>query len=148
MPLDNNTVFGWALFKGVQDRNDVFRDFMFCKVNAAWSKLIGKENPGGTTIRELFPNTESYWFDILNRVCKTSKAETHTAYHSETAKTWDCYAFMTDPAKDEVAMLFAEHINPDDPRKKANSDLFEMITDHPDDEFIIGLRDEISRQHE
>ncbi|MCF7956612.1 MAG: hypothetical protein K9M75_12485, partial [Phycisphaerae bacterium] len=69
MPLDNNTVLGWALFKGVQDRNDVFRDFMFCKVNAAWSKLMEKENPAGTTISELFPNTESYWFDMLNRVC-------------------------------------------------------------------------------
>lgn len=66
---------GFQILDVNYDENDNLVDWNFVDVNPAYSRMTGIEGSLiGKSIREVIPNLESYWYDIVDRVARTGVA--------------------------------------------------------------------------
>ena len=83
-------------------------DFRYLEVNTAFEVHTGLADVTGKCVREVLPELEAHWFEILGRVAKTGTSErfTHRAAPLNN-RYFDVFAFRIDePGEDHVAILF------------------------------------------
>ena len=104
----DNSQDGFQLIELIYDKKGKPTDHKFLRVNHAYEKIIGaKANyVTGKTARSIFPNCESYWFEVPDRVVKTGKSEHVELYNKDINKYLDCYYFPY--SKNAVGSLFRD----------------------------------------
>lgn len=85
------------------------RDFLFVEVNPAFSQQTGLQDVVGRTLREVLPNLEAHWLDILGEVALEGEPQRFVRESKPLGRWFDCYAFRPgDPAEGKVALLFKD----------------------------------------
>jgi len=91
------------------DNNASPIDYRFLKVNSVFEEQTGIENPLGRTMREIAPEHEQHWFEILGRIALTGEAQRFEHAAEALGKFYDVYAFrIGDPKDGQVAVLFKD----------------------------------------
>lgn len=106
--LFDNMADGYALHEAMVDKNGKVFDFRYLDVNPAFERILGvkRTNTVGSTILNLFPDTESYWIDSFARVATTGKAERLEQFSALYYRYFEVTA--ASPSYGLVAVLFTD----------------------------------------
>jgi PAS domain S-box-containing protein len=101
-------VSGAALFEIITDRKGQLVDLLFLEVNPAYERIIGidRRNLLGKRLREIWPQTEDYWFERLARVVRTGQPAHMENYHRDTGRYYTLSAFQ--PRQEQLAITFRD----------------------------------------
>ena len=93
--LFNNMADGFAYHKMVYDSEGKPVDYVFLDVNCEFELQTGlkRENLIGKHVREVMPNTESYWIETYGRVALTGVSEKYENYSQELQKWYAVNAY-------------------------------------------------------
>jgi PAS domain S-box-containing protein len=96
---------GFCLCEAVCDASGKAVDFIFLVVNPAYEKLIGKkaEQLIGRRVREILPNVENYWIEMLCTPALTGLPIRYSNYAREVDRYFDVYVYS--PEKGKFAAL-------------------------------------------
>ena len=119
--LFNNMNAGFAFHEMLYDANGNPCDYRFLKVNPAFEKITGltADKIIGKTVKEVLPNTESYWIEEYGKVAQVGKSGNYENYSKELDKYFNVLAFS--PQKDFFAVTVLDVTE----RKKAEEALKE-----------------------
>ena len=87
-------------------------DYRFLEVNPTFVRQTGLSNVIGKRVRELIPDLEKYWFEVLGKVAVTGQSLRFENEAKALGKWFDLYACavndpkVNDPNKQKVAVLF------------------------------------------
>jgi len=83
-------------------------DVRFLDVNPSYERVMGvkRENVIGKRFREVWPEAENCWMDIIVETIKTGKSVRNEAWSKDVGKYLEAVAFPT--FSDEVAVLFLD----------------------------------------
>jgi len=83
-------------------------DVRFLDVNRAYERVMGvkRENVIGKRFREVWPEAENCWMDIIVKTIRTGRSVRNAAWSKDTGKYLEAVAFPT--FSDEVAVLFLD----------------------------------------
>ncbi|MFN2274353.1 MAG: PAS domain S-box protein, partial [Anaerolineales bacterium] len=87
--LFDDMVGGGVLMKVARrDHRGRLTDVRLVEVNKAFEKLIGisRQEALGRCIREIWPKTEGFWFDLLNKVERSGRTAEAEGFHRELDK--------------------------------------------------------------
>jgi len=86
-------------------------DVEFMDINPAYERVMGvkKEDVVGKRFRDVWPNAEDCWMDIIVQTIKTGKSVRHEAWSKDTGRYLEAVAFPL--FSDEVAVLFLDRTN-------------------------------------
>ena len=91
------------------DQDDQPVDYRFLEVNPAFAKHTGMENAQGRRIRELQPQQEEYWYQILGQVARTGRSVRFENEAAQLHRWFEVHAFRVgDPRANKVAILFSD----------------------------------------
>ncbi|WP_188753259.1 ATP-binding protein [Parapedobacter defluvii] len=100
---------GFCTVEVLFDNADQSIDYRFLKVNGVFEAQTGIENPLGRTMREIAPEHEQYWFEMLGRIALTGKSQRLEHWANALGRFYDIYAFRVgDPMDRQVAILFKD----------------------------------------
>ena len=106
---------GFALAEIILDKDGKPRDYRLTEVNGAFSRMVGfpLENLPGRTARELAPDAEPRWLEVLGKVAMTGEPA-HVSYYDERlGRHFEVDAYS--PGKGHFARIFRDVTD----RKKA-----------------------------
>ncbi len=106
--LFHNMTVGFSSQEMIYDQAGIPCDYRFIEVNPAFERLIGfsAHETIGKTVKELMPDTESYWIEEYGKVVSTQKAEFYINYSQSINKYVEVWAF---PAGDNrFAAIFSD----------------------------------------
>ena len=100
---------GFCIVEMILDEKGKPVDYRFLEVNPSFEKQGGPANATGKRIRQLVPNIEESWFEILGAVALTGIAVRFVEESKALGNRWfDVYAFQIGPKSDrKVAVLFS-----------------------------------------
>ena len=106
--LFNTMDQGFCVIDVLFDAHDKAMDYRFVEVNPAFALQTGMQDATGKRMRELVPNLEEHWFDILGQVALTGEPMRFTNEAKAMGERWfDVFAFrMGGPDSSMVALLF------------------------------------------
>jgi len=106
--LFTEMVSGAALFEVIQDKKGQMVDARFLEVNPAYEIILGIDRSQllGKRIREIWPDTEDYWFEGLSSVVRTGKPVLLENYHRNTGRYLALSAFQ--PRSRQLAITFRD----------------------------------------
>ena len=106
--LFTEMVSGAALFEVINDKSGQLVDLLILDVNPAYEKMVDldREYLIGKRIRELWPETEEYWFEGLNSVKRTGQPVHMENYHRDTGRYYTLNAF--EPRQGQLAITFRD----------------------------------------
>jgi PAS domain S-box-containing protein len=106
--LFNGMLDGFASHEILCDEAGTPVDYRFLRANPAFERLTGvkAEDILGRTIREVFPNIESYWIETYGKVVLTGEPIVFEHYASEMGKHFNVSAFC--PAPGRFATIFSD----------------------------------------
>jgi PAS domain S-box-containing protein len=99
---------GFALHEVLRDESNAPCDYRFLEVNSAFERLTGLRAEGllGRTVREVLPDTESYWIERYGRVAETGQSEHFENYSGALDKHYEVTAYSPEPG--QFATLFVD----------------------------------------
>ena len=105
--LFNSIDEGFCIIEMIFDEHERPIDYRFSEVNPSFEKQTGLLEAKGKSVRELIPNFESHWFEILGKVALTGEP-IRFVNEVRTLKSWfDVYAFrLSEGETRKVAVLF------------------------------------------
>lgn len=123
--LFNEMMAGIALHKIICDENGKPIDYIFLDMNSSFENLTGlqKDKIIGRTVKEIMPNTESYWIEKYGEVALTGKSVQFENYSVELDKHFEVTAFMTKPG--HFACIFHDISE----RKKAEAEIQQSLVE-------------------
>lgn len=104
-----NRVFDpFARYKIVCDSCGENCDIEFIDVNPAYERVMGinRDDVVGKRFREIWPQAEDYWLDIIIRTIKSGRSNRAEGFSHDTGKYLEAMAFPTFP--NEVAVIFLD----------------------------------------
>ncbi|MGB8354952.1 MAG: PAS domain S-box protein, partial [Chthoniobacteraceae bacterium] len=111
--MDQSSVFGrmlegFALYEVVPDANGVPVDYRFLYINPAFERISGfkSEDVAGKTIREVIPDTESFWFETCKSVATTGEPVRLEKFSPSLNKYFEVSAYA--PIKGQCAAIFLD----------------------------------------
>jgi len=121
--LFENMTQAFALHEMVYDEQGHPADYRFLEVNPCFERLTGIPAAAvlGRTVREVLPDTESYWIETFGRVAQSGVPASYRNYSQESDSYYDTWAFS--PAPGLCAVLFTDVTE----SKRAVDDLHQEI---------------------
>jgi PAS domain S-box-containing protein len=106
--LFSEMVSGAALFEVIHNNKGHLVDARILEVNPAYEKIMGFDRKylNGKRIRELWPETEDYWFEGLASVDRTGQPIHLENYHRNTGRHYSLTAFQ--PRQGQLAITFRD----------------------------------------
>ncbi|XXJ18775.1 transporter substrate-binding domain-containing protein [Desulfovibrio caledoniensis] len=106
--LFNRMLDGFASHEIICDEAGTPVDFRFLRANPAFERLTGikVEDILGRTMREVFPDIESYWVETYGKVALTGEPIVFEHYASDMGKYFNVSAFC--PAPGRFATIFSD----------------------------------------
>ncbi|MEY4591279.1 MAG: hypothetical protein RIR18_174, partial [Pseudomonadota bacterium] len=103
--LFDNMTNGFALHEVIRDEAGVVIDYRFLSVNAAFEKSTGLlgEKVIGKTIKEIFPDVESYWIENYAYVADKGESRYLENYSAGIGRWFSSYAYR--PAPNQFAVM-------------------------------------------
>ena len=116
---------GFALHDIVLDPEGRPCDYRFLELNDAFERLTGlsRDTILGKRVRQVLPDTESYWIEIFGKVALTGEPAHFENYSSSLDKWFGVYAYS--PAKNQFAVLFGDITK----RKKVEEEILQLSKD-------------------
>lgn len=100
---------GFCIIEVLFDQHSRPKDYRFLKVNNAFERQTGIENPLGRTMREIVPQFEQYWFDVYGRIAQTGGSQRFEQRAEALGRYYDVYAFSVgEPEDAQVAVLIKD----------------------------------------
>ncbi len=95
--LFDHMIEGFALHEIILDKAGRPRDYRFLEVNRAFEKLTGvsRKRLIGRTVREVLPETETYWIEQFGKVALTGRPLHYENYSSALGKWYETFAYST-----------------------------------------------------
>jgi PAS domain S-box-containing protein len=98
---------GFCVVEVIFDNNEKPTDYRFLEINPAFERQSGIENAVGRWMREIAPQHEEHWFDILGKIALTGEAVRFENRAEQLQRYFDVFAFRVgEPSKRHVAILF------------------------------------------
>ena len=99
--LFDNMTTGFLLSEIVSDPTGKAVDFRFLQVNPAFEKLTGMKCADvlNRTARQVLPQIEKYWIEIIGRVAQTGQPMAYENYSAPLRRHFDCWIFSSSPGK-------------------------------------------------
>lgn len=106
--LFNEMLDGLALHEIILDEEGTPVNYRFLAVNPAFERLTGlkKENVLGSTIKEVLPKSENYWFEVYGRVALTGEPVSFNHYSADLDRHFEIRAFR--PAAMQFVCVFSD----------------------------------------
>ena len=106
--LFENMTVGFVLLEIIYNEKNKPLDYRIIEVNPACEKLAGLSAAAitGKTVKELFPDTESYWMNLYGDVAETGIPKLYQNYSKRLDKYFDAWAFS--PGGNRVATIFSD----------------------------------------
>jgi PAS domain S-box-containing protein len=106
--LFENMNAGFALHEMIYDEEGKPVDYRFLEVNPMFERLTNSsaEQFLGRTVREVLPDTESYWIETFGKVVQTGEPVYFQNYSKQLGKHFETFAFS--PKKDQFAVFFID----------------------------------------
>ena len=106
--LFNAMLNGYALHEMIFDTAGTPIDYRFVDVNPAFEEMTGlqKIDCSGKTVKELMPETESYWIDAYGKVVLTGQPIEFENYSEALGKYFHVFAFR--PVENHFAVLVTD----------------------------------------
>ncbi len=106
--LFENMTVGFVLLEVIYDKKMEPLDYRIIEINPACEKLAGISAAAitGKTVKELFPDTESYWMSLYSDVAETGIPKLYQNYSKRLDKYFDAWAFCS--GKNRVATIFSD----------------------------------------
>ncbi|HSM82119.1 MAG TPA: PAS domain S-box protein [Nodosilinea sp.] len=105
--LFNSMDEGFCVIEMLFDDQDRPRDYRFLEINPTFEQQTGLSEVRGKRVREMVPNLETQWFEILGRVAKTGEPVRFEDHAAEMQRWFDVFAFRFGaPELCQVAVLF------------------------------------------
>jgi PAS domain S-box-containing protein len=116
---------GFALHEIICDENGEPCDYRFLEINPAFERLTGltKSDVIGRTVRQILPETESFWVKTFGAVALTSQPIHFENYSAALKRHYECFAYC--PAPRQFAVLFTDITG----RKKTEKTLRNALVD-------------------
>jgi PAS domain S-box-containing protein len=97
---------GFAICEMIRDASGLPPDFRYLEVNPAFERIMGLNYADiiGMSLRETLPDTESYCFELFEKVALSGEPASFAAYHQKLDKHLDVWAFS--PGHGQVAAIF------------------------------------------
>ena len=100
---------GFCVAEVLLDPNGVCTDCRLLETNPAFAQHTGIEHAAGRLVRELVPDSEPYWFELLGRVARTGEPTRVESRSHALGRWFDLYAFrIGSPSEHRVAILFKD----------------------------------------
>lgn len=98
----------FAIYEVVRNEKGNKKCVVFRDVNPAYEEVmdIRREDVVGKSFREVWPQAENEWLDIIDEVVRTGGSVDHQGYNEDTGKHLQALAFSITPQ--EVAVLFLD----------------------------------------
>jgi PAS domain S-box-containing protein len=138
--LFENMTAGFALHEIVCDEYDQPVDYRYLEINPAFEKLTGisANTLLGKTIREVVPDTESYWINTFGQVALTGEPIAYENYFHESDRYYETWVFCPRPR--QFAVIFTDSTA----RKRAEEALRQsaarLVTLHEIDQAILSAQ--------
>ncbi len=99
---------GFGLHEIIFDAEGKPCDFRFLELNAAWEKQTGvpRETVVGKTMKQVWPNLNSYWLETLSKVAITGEPIHYENYNNSLQRWYETFAYST--AQNQFALLFID----------------------------------------
>ena len=99
---------GFALYEVIADANGVPCDYRFLYINPAFERIshLKSEHVVGKTIREVLPDTQSFWFETYAQVATTGEPVRFERYSASLEKYFEVSAYA--PIKGQCAAIFLD----------------------------------------
>ncbi len=91
--LFNSIDEGFCIIQMIFNKQDKPLDYRFLQISPSFEKQTGMKNAQGKTMRELAPQHEESWFEILGEISLTGKPMRFQNYAKELRRWFDVYAF-------------------------------------------------------
>jgi PAS domain S-box-containing protein len=106
--LFNKMFTAFAVHEVITDKTGKPVNYRFLDVNPAFEKMTGlnAKDVIGKTVREVLPNTESYWIEKFGNVALTGIPDSLTEYSQELDKYYEVHGYS--PKKGQFAVTFVE----------------------------------------
>lgn len=106
--LFDNMKEGFAIHEMVFDENGVPTDYRFLEVNKSFEAYTGlsREAVKGKTLKEVIPETESYWIERYGQVVMSGEPDHFVEYLGGIGKWFSVSVYS--PAKGRFATLFSD----------------------------------------
>ncbi len=98
----------FAIYEVLRDEKGTKRQITFRDVNPAYEAVMGiaRENVIGKTFRNVWPDAEEQWLEIIEEVVRTGESVDHQGYNRDTGRHLQALAFSVN--EKEVAVLFLD----------------------------------------
>ena len=129
---------GYFLADVIFDLNNQPIDIFYLEANPAATRMVGQHFTG-RRLREITPNYEAYWYEILGRVAQTGIGERLEQYAEHDRKWYEFYVFKVgDENSRRVSAVFKDVT--DRKRREANA---AFLTEIGEDFSRLSTPDEI-----
>lgn len=113
---------GFCIYELVYDDNGKPIDLKWVEVNPAYEKQTGLKNVLGKRHSDILPGTESYWFEIYDKVDKTGEIAHFENWHEPTGRWYNTFASrIGKEGSRQIAVVFSDITE----RRKAEKELRE-----------------------
>ena|GEM_PF-440103 len=100
---------GFCVIELMFDVNEKPIDYRFLEVNPAFERQTGLQNVEGYTVRQLFPDLDSYCYECYGEVARTGESLRFETYSQRVERWFDVSAFrIGTPESRKVAILFKD----------------------------------------
>jgi PAS domain S-box-containing protein len=107
--LFNSIDEGFCIIEMLFDKNAKPGDYRFLETNEAFEKQTGLLYAVGKTIKEMVPEYEPHWFDVLGKVAKTGEPARFEKEAKALGHYYEVYAFPAgERDENQVAILFKD----------------------------------------
>lgn len=100
----DNMLSGFALHEMIYDENGKPVDYRFIIVNAAFMQQVGVPDPTGKTVREIFPDIDSFWIDMYGEITQTGVPKEFE--HRHAGRWWHVISYKV--AKKQFVAIFID----------------------------------------
>ena len=106
--LFENMVEGFALHEIIFDKENNPVDYRFIDINPRFEELTGlkRETVLGRSVKEMLPETETYWIENYSKVALSGKPLSFENYSQGLNKYFSCNAFS--PSRGKFAVIFSD----------------------------------------
>lgn len=103
-----NTEDAFHIAEVIYDENKQPIDYKFIKTNKIWDKQtdLNAADVLGKRVKHIFPDVESYWIEIYDRILKSDKSLHYDNYNESTKKWYSMVGFPY--SNTEVGILFRD----------------------------------------
>lgn len=107
--LFNSIDEGFSVLEVIFDENGAPADFRFLEVNEAFHRQTGLDAPVDKLAKQIVPDLEKEWFDVLGRIAISGEGERFEAPARALDRHFEAYGFPVGPVDERrVGILFRD----------------------------------------